>query len=193
MRGLCLSLPLTARVCRCGRLLDVIGHHRSACAVSGVLGVQGSSAGVRSRQGVPEAGARVSTNVFVRADGLPLFGGAQLAVDTTLVSVLRSDGSATRQAARRDGVALVEARRRKERTYPEFAGDEGRVRLVVLTAEVGGRWSADTLQFLKQQANAKSRSSSKLSRASSSSVPCGFLLAEYSIVCCSSLEAFCRV
>ena len=34
LRGLRLPLPLTARVCRCGRLLDVFGHHQSACAVA---------------------------------------------------------------------------------------------------------------------------------------------------------------
>ena len=32
------SPPLTARQCRCGRPLDACGHHRSACAVAGVLG-----------------------------------------------------------------------------------------------------------------------------------------------------------
>ena len=37
-----------------------------------------------------------------------------------------------------NGVALEEARRKKERTYPEFAGDNERARLVVLAAEVGG-------------------------------------------------------
>ena len=36
LRRLRLPLPLTARVCRCGRLLDVFGHHRSACAVAGL-------------------------------------------------------------------------------------------------------------------------------------------------------------
>ena len=49
----------------------------------------------------------------VVADGLPLFGGAQLAIDTTLVS------------------ALVAARRRKERTYREVVGLGTRARLVV--------------------------------------------------------------
>ena len=38
------------------------------------------------------------------------------------------------------GAALAEARRAKERTYPEF-GDARRCRLVVLGLEVGGRWS----------------------------------------------------
>ena len=41
LRRLRLPLPLTARVCRCGRLLDVFGHHRSACIVAGVLGRRG--------------------------------------------------------------------------------------------------------------------------------------------------------
>ena len=50
------------------------------------------------------------------ADGLPLFGRAQLAVNTTLVSALHCDGSARAGAAHRDGVVLTMARRRKERT-----------------------------------------------------------------------------
>ena len=54
-----------------------------------------------------EAGARVMTNVLdlnlhdhvdarrleIVADGLPLFGGAQLPIDTTLVSAIRQDGT----------------------------------------------------------------------------------------------------
>ena len=58
------------------------------------------------------------------ADGLPLFGGAQLAIDTTLVSSVRQDGTPRRGAASRDGTALAEARRRKARTYPELDGQE---------------------------------------------------------------------
>ena len=61
----------------------------------------------------------------VVADGLPLFGGAQLAIDTTLVSAIRQDGTPRRGAATRDGVALLEARRRKARTYPELTGQGG--------------------------------------------------------------------
>ena len=45
------------------------------------------------------------------ADGLPLWRGAQLAIDTTLVSLIRVDGTARCHAAHRDGVALEEARR----------------------------------------------------------------------------------
>ena len=41
LRRLRLPLPLTMRACGCGRLLDAFGHHRSACAVSGVLDRRG--------------------------------------------------------------------------------------------------------------------------------------------------------
>ena len=102
-----------------------------------------------------EAGGRVTTNVMVRdmdlarpdvhdtrrlevvVDGLSIFGGVQLVVDTTVVSALHANGEAQRNAARKDGVALEAARRRKERTYRAARG--GRVRLIVLGVEVGGR------------------------------------------------------
>ena len=81
-------------------------------------------------------------------DGLTIFDGAQLAVDTTMVSPLQRDGTARRRAADHDGAALEDARRRKERTRPELSGERGRGRLVVLGAEVGGRWSGETAEFL---------------------------------------------
>ena len=129
-----------------------------------------------------EAGARVSTNVFVRdldllapnvhdarrleivAEGLPLYGGAQLAVDTTLVSAHHCDGTATPGAAHVDGAALVVARRRKERAYPELVGTRSRAKLVVLAGEVGGRWSEETATFLRLLAVARARSESALMR-----------------------------
>ena len=103
-----------------------------------------------------EAGARVSTNVFVRdldiamfnmvdsrrlevvADGLPLFGGAQLAIDTTLVSVLRGDGSARRHAASRKGVALVHEDARNARTRNLPVMQEGPDSLSLWRKWVGG-------------------------------------------------------
>ena len=42
----------------------------------------------------------------VLAQGLPCFGGAQLAVDATLVSPVRRDGQPARKAAQEDGAAL---------------------------------------------------------------------------------------
>ena len=125
---------------------------------------------------------RVSTNVFVRdldllapnvqdarrleivAEGLPLHGGAQLAVDTTLVSAHHDDGTARPGAAHIDGAALVVARRRKGRAYPELVGPRSRAKLVVLAGEVGGRWSEETVTLLRLLAAARARSESALLR-----------------------------
>ena len=170
-----LPLPLTARVCRCGRLLDVFGHHRSACVVAGVLGGRGVPLETAAARICREAGGRVRTNVFVRdldlgvvnqfdtrrfevvVDGLPLFQGAQVAVDTTLVCPLTRTGEAKPRTVNECGASLKVARRRKERRYPELLGDRGRAQLVVLAGEVGGRFSAKTAQFLTGLASAKVR------------------------------------
>ena len=86
----------------------------------------------------------------VVADGLPLFHGAQLAVDTTMVVPLKRDGTPQLGSVDVDGAALGRARRRKERVYPELTGRHGRARLVVLPCETGGRWSLETQCFLRQ-------------------------------------------
>ena len=100
-------------------------------------------------------------------DGLPLFREAQLAIDTTMmVSAIRSDGTARRQCATTSGVALDQARRRKERTYPELAQPHGRARLVVLGCEVGGRWSEESRQFLAGLAATEARSEPEVMRKS---------------------------
>ena len=89
----------------------------------------------------------------VVADGLPTFGGSQLALDTTLVpciAMVRRTG-----AADTDGVVLQRARRRKVRRYPELVERGSRARLVVLAVEVGGRWSPES--FVAQVAKSKVR------------------------------------
>ena len=48
--------------------------------------------------------------------------------------------------------------RRKELRFPELAGDHGRARWVVIASEVGGRWSEESRDFLRQLAKAKTRS-----------------------------------
>ena len=110
LRRLQLPLPLTVRSCQCGHFLDAHGHHRTACARAGVLARRGFSVESVASRICREAGGRVSTNILVRdldldledpgdarrlevvVDGLPLHGGSQLAVDTTLVSALRETG-----------------------------------------------------------------------------------------------------
>ena len=53
--------------------------------------------------------------IEVIANGLALAGGAQLAVDTTLVSPLTRAGEPRRRAGRFAGAALTDARKAKER------------------------------------------------------------------------------
>ena len=175
LRRLWCPLPLSAHSCRCGRPLDARGHHRAACGRAGVLGRRGFPLESAAARLCREAGARVSTNVRIAdldlppqgrvddrkievvADGLPLFHGAQLAVDATMVSPVRGDGTARRRCAEHDGAALEQARRNKETTYPELCQVRGRARLVVLGCEVGGRWSEEARQFVSLLAKAKAR------------------------------------
>ena len=69
--------------------------------------------------------------IEVIANGLPLWGGVQLAVDTTLVSPLTAAGMPRRDSGHTAGAALCVAERAKARTYPKPASGR-RCRLVVL-------------------------------------------------------------
>ena len=90
-------LPLSSAICRCGQPFVSRGHHWGG-ANAGVLGRRGFPLESCAARICREAGARVSQNIRVQdldllpvpevvVDGLPLFHGAQLAIDTTMVSV----------------------------------------------------------------------------------------------------------
>ena len=81
--------------------------------------------------------------IEVIANGLPLWNGAQLAVDTTIVSPLTAAGKARSRRDPARPVALLEA------TYPS-----SRCRLVVIGVEVGGRWGSEAASFLRLLARA---------------------------------------
>ena len=97
------------------------------------------------------------------SNGLALWGGAQLAVDTTLVSPLTRAGEPRRRAGRYAAAALIDARKAKERAYPELHLNS-RCRLVVLGIEVGGRWSEEAASFITNLARAKTRDTPALLR-----------------------------
>ena len=75
LRRLWQPLPPVSRICRCGRPLDSSGHHRAACATSGV-GRRGFAVESAVARVCREAGGRVSCNVFVRDldVGVPIAG-----------------------------------------------------------------------------------------------------------------------
>ena len=113
-----------------------------------------------------EAGARVARNVRVAdmnvqvpvtdgrrievvANGLPLWHGAQLALDATIVSPVTRSGDPHPRADTQPGWAVDNAARRKRRdTYPELTRAR-RCRLVVVGVEVGGRFGAEAATLLR--------------------------------------------
>ena len=180
LRRLRQALLLSVGNCRCGHPLDFSGHHRAACARAGMLGRRGYAL-ESGRKDLSRGWWTVRTNMFVRdidldvpvsdgrrlevvVDGLPMHGGAQLAVDTILVCALHADGRPRRGAASQDRVALRAAKRKKIATYPELVDPHSRAKLVVLGVEVGGRWSDETRTFLSRLAKACAKTEMPLMR-----------------------------
>ena len=100
------------------------------------------------------------------ANGLPLGGGVQLAVDTTFVSPLTATGAPRRARGCTTGAVLRLARQAKERTHPELCRS-ARSRLTVLALEVGGRWSAEGL--VRQLARYRARAAPATARSAATS------------------------
>ena len=82
-------------------------------------------------------------------------------MDATLVSPIDRNGEADPRRAKKNGAALEDARRRKERKYPELLSSR-RCELVVAGMEVGGRWSEEAWAFLLLLAEARARTVPKL-------------------------------
>lgn len=130
-----------------------------------------------------ETGGRVTTNtpfteliipaphrldqrrIEVIANGLPLYEGAQLAVNATLFSPLTTASQPLRRQGNVAGAGLLDARRAKERVYPELL----QAQLVVLGIEVGGRFSQESARFLRLLAAVKTRFAPPLLRPSAAS------------------------
>ena len=106
-----------------------------------------------------------SRRIEVLANVLPLWQGAQAAVDTTFVSPVGRDGAARAGADRVSGKAAADAARRKRQTtYPELLAAR-RCRLVVLAVEVGERFGAEMADFLRRLAASKARTAPPWLRA----------------------------
>ena len=93
--------------------------------------------------------------------------GHALCCDATLVSPLTRDGAPWARAADQDGIALVHARRRKERRYPELLRP-GPHRFLVLASETGGRWSRECHDLLRLLVATRARRAHAAIRAAAS-------------------------
>ena len=80
-------------------------------------------------------------------DELQIHHGVQLTVDCTLVSPLKRTGQPRPRAHYEPGAAMADARKRKERRYPELCRRDTRCTLVVTAMEVGGGWSEEAHTF----------------------------------------------
>ena len=71
--------------------------------------------------------------------------------------------------------------------FPELSGDGGRARLVVLAAEVGGRWSIETANFLVSLAKAKALASPLVLQGK---VQQAYIRRWSALLACSAVRAF---
>ena len=139
----CRSSDVYGAHCPCPRQVAGMAVHSTQVATTEFWGEGDSPLKSAAARVCKEARWRVTTNVRVQdldlppragadnrwlevvADGLPSFHGAQFAIDITISSPVRMDGSPRRQCATTDGAAVAEARVRKERTYPELRFEVG--------------------------------------------------------------------
>ena len=95
--------------------------------------------------------------------------GGALCCDATLVSPLTRAGDHPQpRGDTDDGAALQVAERRKQTAYPELTCG-GPQRLVVLGAEVGGRWNAQALRFLRDLVHLRAQRAPPAVRAAAAS------------------------
>ena len=83
------STPMTSRCCRCRRALDPCGDHRAACAKEAARVTTNTRIIDLS---IHHADTQDDRRIEVIANSLPLSGGAQLALDAPLVSLLTRAG-----------------------------------------------------------------------------------------------------
>ena len=124
------------------RRLDSLGDHRSACAQVGVLAHRAGPLERAAARICREAGVRVATRVALLRElnldvppltagglrsshGVPLWRGAQIAVDTTLVRPVQPLAPGARDPGPMRGQRwhFNKPKTRKLRTYPEPATD----------------------------------------------------------------------
>ena len=131
-----MTLPAGPSHCQCRHALDVLGDHRTSFPSAGILRTRGGPLERAIARICREAGGRVASNVRlvqmnldlpvdddrnieVVANGLPLWHGAQVAVDATLVCPVGRDGLPRRNGDIVPGQALIDATATKHDTYQD--------------------------------------------------------------------------
>ena len=114
---------------------EVRWNEHAAARVCRDMGARVTTHTLLSHLNIPSVSRGDNRRIEVIANGLPLFQGVQLAVDTTLVSPIASSSQPRRRQGVFTGAALAQARRSKELTYPELANAQ-RCRLIVLAIDM---------------------------------------------------------
>ena len=170
-----MPLGLLQHTCngRSCKSLDELDDHRSSCPRSGRLKKRFVPMERMLAQIFKEDGARVRFNKFVRnlnvpvvsiqnqrrleviAEGLFLYRIKQIAIDTTLVSPLSSEGVPRLQSNLYDVAAIQDVVRRKRQVYSDVFAAR-RCHLLVAAIETDGRWNDEFSGFVRHLAKSKS-------------------------------------
>ena len=173
-RRLFLAMLMAADSCEaCGHALDQWGHHSLACTKPSWLKCRATGLEKAWVQVLSEAGASArhrpllrdlavpgvldtdSRQLDVVAGGLAVHGGRTIVGDATLRSPLSGTSEPHGAAATIDGATFPQARRDKASTYPELAVESARHKFLVLGSEVGGRFSVECIDLVRQMVRVK--------------------------------------
>ena len=120
--------------------------------------------------------------------GLPLSAfGVPCLCDCTQVSVLSAEGVPHPKTTTVAGIRIEIAEARKPKKYREAAQARGRVRLVTLACETGGRWSDGCVNFVRVLAKHKASEAPPIMRRSAEY---GWSSRWWSLLSCAAQRAF---
>ena len=170
----------------------------------GVLGRRGFAVGSAAARCCREAGGRVATNLFMRnmdvgvprsadsrrlevvVDGLPLFGGVQLAIDFSFGTQGRRRIKARSHRSRRSGPCRSPPNQEEDAPRVGWSWLPGTARGLGIL-EVGGRWSEEAKIFVRLLARARARSEPRFMQRR---VEQAWRLQWYAIISCATAKSF---
>ena len=103
------------------------------------------------------------------------------------VAALQADGTPHPKTRTVPGASIERAEKRKPKKYREAARSRGRVKLLTLACEVGGRWSDQCLEFVRLLAKHKAKEAPPLMRRSAEY---GWTARWWSLLSCAAQRSF---